>query len=80
MASGKALLTSHAVFFLGGFVLGKMIDHEELMTYREAHEGFGARWRLRAGNAALGVMALGTMSVLLSVSSRSSGSPAPAAA
>lgn len=78
MASGKALVTSHAVFFVAGFAVGKLVDHEELMTYRDAHEGFGARWRRRAGNAALGVAVLGAMTVVLKVASRSSGSPAPA--
>ncbi|CAJ1962342.1 unnamed protein product [Cylindrotheca closterium] len=75
---GKSLVTSHGVFFVAGFALGKYVDHEELMNYRDAHEGFGSRWRRRAGNAALGVAVLGAMTVVLKVTSRSSGSPAPA--
>eukprot|EP00980_Cylindrotheca_fusiformis_P004663 scaffold991_cov128-Cylindrotheca_fusiformis.AAC.35 len=71
MGREKALVTSHAVVFLLGFALGKYVDHEELMLYRDSHESFGTRWRRRAGNAALATMAIGTITVFVKFSSRS---------
>jgi hypothetical protein len=64
-------MTSHAVVFLAGFAFGKYIDHGELMNYRDSHESFDARWRRRAGTGAIAVMAIGTISFFVRVSSRS---------
>jgi hypothetical protein len=69
-------MTSHAVVFLAGFALGKYVDHGELMTYRDSHESFSARWRRWAGNGAIAVMAIGTISLFVRVSSRSNGGSA----
>jgi hypothetical protein len=71
MGNGKVLATSHTLVFLAGLAVGKYIDHDELSTYREAHESLGGKWRRRAGNAAIGVIALGTISMVLKVSSKS---------
>ena len=78
MAQGKALMTSHALVFFAGFALGKYVDHEELMTYREAHESFGGRWRRRAGNVAIGVFALGTIGMVARLTSRGGAAGSPA--
>ena len=70
MRNGKTLVVSHSVIFLTGFAFGKYVDHAELMNYRDAHESFADRWRRRAGNTALGVLALGTIGLFIRVSSR----------
>ena len=72
MGNGKALVLSHSLIFLTGFAFGKYVDHAELMTYRDAHASFADRWRRRAGNSALGVLALGTIGLFIRVSSRGS--------
>lgn len=71
MANGKALLLSHSLVFLAGFAAGKLIDYEELATYREAHEGFVARWRRRAGTAGLSILAAGTLVMVVRMTLKS---------
>mmetsp|Transcript_26101 Transcript_26101/g.47344 ORF Transcript_26101/g.47344 Transcript_26101/m.47344 type:complete len:81 (+) Transcript_26101:108-350(+) len=57
--SPKALLASHAVFFLAGVVIGKQIDAEELTNYRNVHETATSRWYRRSFNATLGIASIG---------------------
>ena len=77
MGSAKNLAISHSFVFLAGFAVGKYVDHEELMTYREANENFIDRFRRRAGNAAIGIVAIGTIGLLFRVTSRGSSKVTP---
>ena len=71
---GKGLILSHTLFLAAGFALGKYVDYQELAFYREQHESGISKLRRRLGSAALGVGALGTLLVVLKVSSRSTSS------
>jgi len=70
-ANTRTLLVSHVVVFTAGFALGKMIDADELSTYRAAHESSFTRFRRKAEKIALGVVALGTVIFVARVTHRS---------
>ena len=64
------MVISHSVVFLLGVTCAKLYDRDELMTYREAHEKPMQKLRRYAGNALLGSLALGSMWLIVGVSSR----------
>ena len=72
VANARALIVSHMVLFTAGFALGKMIDADELNTYRAAHESSFTRFRRKAEKIALGVVALGTVILVARATHRSS--------
>lgn len=56
--SARSLIISHLVVFGAGVYVGKAIDAGELATYREAYESPWAKFRRRAGAAAIGAAAI----------------------
>ena len=64
-ASYRNMAISHGFVFLGGFVLGKYIDKEELNMYRELHESSFARFRRRAGQVAIGILCFGGLITII---------------
>mmetsp|Transcript_20135 Transcript_20135/g.55600 ORF Transcript_20135/g.55600 Transcript_20135/m.55600 type:complete len:88 (-) Transcript_20135:1475-1738(-) len=72
-AAVRTLIASHLVVLGAGFYLGKTMDADELATYREAHEGWGAKLRRKAGTVALGTLALGTLVLVVRVVSMGGG-------
>ena len=62
----KALLISHSIVFVAGFASGKLVDYEELSSYRQQNESFLARFRRKAGNVAVALVAIGTVVVVVS--------------
>lgn len=71
MVAVRNLLISHGIVFLGGFALGKYIDKEELDMYRDLHESSFARFRRRAGQAAIAVLCFGGIIVVARSAGRS---------
>lgn len=71
MTNGKKLLVSHSLVFLVGFAAAKYTDFDELSNYRDAHEGFYAKWRRRAGSVGIGALVLGTVVVAVKVAAKS---------
>jgi hypothetical protein len=67
-ASVRALLLSHTVFFVAGFAVGKLIDRDELETYRAIHETGFTKFRRMAEKVALGMLAIGTVIVAVRAS------------
>lgn len=63
MVNTKALFFSHSVLFVGGFVLGKLMDKEELDKYRDMHETTVGKFRKTAEKVALGMLLMGTFIV-----------------
>ena len=70
--SGKSLFFSHSLVFLAGFAAGKLVDHDELSSYRVEHESFMARFRRRAGNVAIGAVSLGAIVLFMRTTMSSS--------
>jgi hypothetical protein len=68
----RAFILSHIVIFAAGFTAGKMIDGDELSTYRAAHESTLTRFRRRAEKIALGTVVLGTVIFVARVATRKS--------
>lgn len=68
----RTLIISHLVVFGAGVALGKLIDADELSTYREAYESPWAKLRRRAGTLALGTVAVGGLITVIRVATRSS--------
>jgi hypothetical protein len=71
MANGKKLLISHSLVFLVGFAAAKYTDYDELSMYRDAHEGFYAKLRRRAGSVGIGALVLGAVVVAVRVAAKS---------
>lgn len=61
----RSLLLTHTVVFVAGFAAGKLIDKDELDTYRSIHESNFTRFRRTAGRVAVGLLALGTLVVVV---------------
>jgi hypothetical protein len=59
--SVRTLLLSHGIVFLGGCVLGKLINQDELETYRSIHESGISRFRRNTTTIALTIVSLGTV-------------------
>jgi hypothetical protein len=59
--SVRTLLLSHSVIFVGGCVLGKMINQDELETYRSIHESSISRFRRNTTTIALTIVTMGTV-------------------
>jgi hypothetical protein len=68
--SSRALFFSHGVVFIGGFALGKMINQDELEAYRSIHESSITKFRRNATTVAFGVLAIGTLYVVIRATSR----------
>jgi hypothetical protein len=71
MTNGKRLFITHSLVFLVGFAAAKYTDYDELSVYRDAHEGFYAKWRRRAGSVGIGALVLGTVVVAVRVATKS---------
>lgn len=69
-ASVRAMLLSHTFFFVAGFAAGKLVDRDELETYRALHETGLTRFRKTAEKVALGMLAMGTLIVAVRASRR----------
>jgi hypothetical protein len=66
----RALLASHTLAFVAGFAAGKLINQDELEMYRSAHESSLTRAKRRASAVGLGILALGSIIVIVRVTSR----------
>jgi hypothetical protein len=67
-ATVRFLFASHILAFVAGFAVGKLVDRDELETYRSLHETTGvARFRRFAEKVALGMLAVGTLVVVVRV-------------
>jgi hypothetical protein len=64
------LTASHFALFIGGVVVGKKINGDELSMYRETHESRFTRWTRKATNVALGLGFVSTMIVIVRASRR----------
>ena len=65
MANVKALVLSHTVIFAAGFAAGKLINQDELETYRALHESSFTKFKRRASAIGLGILAMGTLIVFI---------------
>eukprot|EP00549_Striatella_unipunctata_P006377 CAMPEP_0118704278 /NCGR_PEP_ID=MMETSP0800-20121206/19128_1 /TAXON_ID=210618 ORGANISM="Striatella unipunctata, Strain CCMP2910" /NCGR_SAMPLE_ID=MMETSP0800 /ASSEMBLY_ACC=CAM_ASM_000638 /LENGTH=81 /DNA_ID=CAMNT_0006606113 /DNA_START=155 /DNA_END=403 /DNA_ORIENTATION=+ len=72
MVSAKALLVTHLIAFLGGFVAGKTIDADELAEYRRVHESATSRWKRRAIYASVGLASVSLLLLITTTTSSSS--------
>lgn len=61
----RTLIATHVVVFAAGFVVGKSIDSDELELYRDAHESTLTRLKRKATAAGLGVLAAGTLVLII---------------
>lgn len=68
--SAAILFASHAVVFLGGVVIGRKMDADELSQYRKSNESTFTRWSRKATNAALGIGVVSTIIVIVRMSQR----------
>ena len=66
-AAVRALILSHTLVFAAGFAAGKTINADELNTYREIHESSFTRLKRQASHLGLGVLALGTIILVVRV-------------
>jgi hypothetical protein len=73
MGRVEKLVVSHSLVFLAGFAAGKLYDRDELNSYRAAHEKPMEKFRRYSGNAIVGLVGLGTMYVIVKLSSRGGG-------
>ena len=67
----RTMLLSHSVVFIGGCVLGKMINQDELETYRSIHESGITKFRRHATTAAFAILSVGTVYLVVRVASKS---------
>jgi len=74
-AAVRTLIGTHVLVFVGGVVVGKSLNADELELYRDAHEGFFGRLRRRGQAIGLGVLAVGTVAIILKVASSSVRNP-----
>jgi hypothetical protein len=65
------MLLSHGVVFIGGCVLGKMINQDELDTYRSIHESSITKFRRNATTAAFAILSVGTIYFVVRIASKS---------
>ena len=63
----RTLLFSHAFVFVAGFAAGKLVNNDELETYRALHESGFSKFRRAAEKVALGMLAVGTLIVAVRV-------------
>jgi hypothetical protein len=61
IVSLRTTLLTHGVVFIGGCVLGKMINQDELETYRSIHESSITKFRRGATTAAFAILSVGTI-------------------
>lgn len=61
IVSLRTSLLTHGVVFIGGCVLGKMINQDELDTYRSIHESSITKFRRGATTAAFAILSVGTI-------------------
>jgi hypothetical protein len=72
LLSVRTLLLSHSVVFIGGCVLGKLINQDELETYRSIHESGISKFRRNATTAAFAIITVGTVYMVVRITTRSS--------
>ena len=65
------MLLSHGVVFIGGCVLGKMINQDELETYRSIHESGITKFRRNAATAAFAILSVGTIYMVVRIATTS---------
>lgn len=71
MKNAVVILTaSHAAIFIGGVLIGRKMDADELNMYRETHESRFTRWTRKATNVALGLGFVSTIVVIVRASRR----------
>ena len=70
----RGLIASHLVIFAAGFYVGKKIDEDELSLYRGSHESWPTRLKRQASTVGVGVVALGTLVIVMRAVSRSGAS------
>ena len=63
MVNARALFFSHTAVFVAGFAAGKLMDKDELDTYRNMHESTASKFRKTVEKVALGVLLMGTFIV-----------------
>jgi hypothetical protein len=68
--SVQILVGSHLVFFVAGVAVGKFIDYDELSNYRSHHESTMTRFKRRAGQLGMAVVAVGTIAAIFKIATR----------
>jgi len=63
MVNVKALFFSHTLIFVAGFAAGKLIDKDELDTYRSMHESTSSKFKKTVEKMALGMLLMATFVV-----------------
>ena len=66
----QILLGSHTIVFLAGFVAGKYIDYDELQQYRSNYESTSTRFKRKAGQLGIAVLAIGTVAAVVKIATR----------
>ena len=66
-SSIRVLMGTHVIIFVAGVVVGKLIDYDELQSYRSHYESTTTRIKRRAGQLGIAVLALGTFSVCFNI-------------
>jgi len=62
-ANARALLFSHVSIFIAGFSTCWLLNRDELLTYRAAHESTANKFRRIVANVAIGALAIGSVIV-----------------
>ena len=75
MTSGQTLVTTHALAFVAGFVAAKAWHYDEISNYREMHETSLTKVKRWAASGAFGLLALGTLRLVLRAATPSKSSP-----
>lgn len=65
----RTMLLSHGIVFIGGCVFGKMINQDELETYRTIHESGITKFRRNATTAALTILSISTLYFVVRIAS-----------
>ena len=69
--STRTILLSHSIVFIGGCVFGKMINQDELETYRSIHESGITKFRRNATAAAFAILSIGTLYFVVRIATNS---------
>ena len=73
IVSLRTLCITHGMIFMGGIVVGKFINQDELELYRSIHETNTSKLRRHVTTAAFSIVSLGTIYMIIRLSISSSG-------
>ena len=72
IVSLRTLCISHGMIFMGGIVVGKFINQDELELYRSIHETNTSKLRRHITTAVFSIASLGTIYMIIRLSIQSS--------